>query len=173
MGGNKTLRLLRGRPLIDWVFAAVRPQSAEVLVSTNEHASAYTHLGCAVVGDRLSGFAGPLAGLQAAMHCASHDWVASVPCDTPFLPRDLIERLFDAAGAGDAAVAVVQGRRQPAIALYRKTVLPRLDAYLESGGRKAGAWLDTLQANAAVFADAGAFININTLQELEVFNTHD
>lgn len=173
MGGNKTLRQLRGRPLIDWVHSAVSPGSAEVLISANENSGAYAHLGCDVVADGMPGHAGPLAGLQAAMRRARHDWIASVPCDTPFLPQDLIARLFEAAGEGPAAVAVAGGRRQPTIALYRKSVLPRLDAYLESGERKAGKWLDALRANAAVFDDAHAFININTQDELEECNAHD
>ncbi len=173
MGGNKTLRELRGRPLIDWVHAAVSPQSAELLISANGNPSAYAHLGCAVIADRLPGFAGPLAGLQAAMQCARHDWVASVPCDTPFLPDDLIARLFDAVGANDAAVALVEGRRQPTIALYHRRVLPRLDAYLESGERRMGGWLRTLHAGEAVFEDAVAFININTPQDLETCNAHE
>lgn len=173
MGGNKTLQNLRGRPLIDWVFAAIRPQSAEVLISANENKAAYAHLGCPVIADRLPGYAGPLAGLQAAMLDASHDWIASVPCDTPFLPDNLIVRLFDALGDAEAAVALVEGKRQPTIALYRKNVRPKLDAYLKSGERKAGKWLATLQVSEAVFDDADAFININTQTELEECNAHD
>jgi molybdenum cofactor guanylyltransferase len=170
MGGNKALQNLRGRPLIDWVFAVVRPQSAEVLISANENQTAYAHLGCPVIADHLPGYAGPLAGLQAAMQQANCAWVASVPCDTPYLPQDLIARLCTAMGDAEAAVAVVAGRRQPAIALYRKNVLPKLDAYLQRGERKVGGWLDTLHVNEAVFDDADAFTNFNSLAELEAAN---
>lgn len=167
IGGNKALQILRGRQLIEWVFSAVRPQSAEVLISASDNQPAYAHFRCPVIADHLPGYAGPLAGLQAAMQQANCEWVASVPCDTPYLPDNLIARLMSAAAGAEAAVAVVDGRRQPAIALYRKNLLPGLDAYLNSGERKVGGWLDTLQVNGAVFQDNDAFININTIEELE------
>jgi len=98
-----------------------------------------------------------------------------VPCDTPFLPTDLLARLYAAINkaSAEAAVAVVEGRRQPTIALYRKNVLPKLDDYLDSGARKVGGWLDTLQVSEVVFDDAAAFININSSEELAAANqTH-
>ncbi len=165
IGGDKALQLLRGRPLIDWVLDAVKPQSAEVLISANERHAAYAHCGCRIVADLTPG-AGPLAGLQAAMRQASHEWVASVPCDTPFLPSDLIERLFAALNDGEAAVAVA-GRRHPTIALYRKSLLPRLDAYLAAGERRVGGWLDTLRVGEAVFDEVAAFANVNTREDLQ------
>src|SRR5271169_2169810 len=167
IGGNKALQALRGRSLINWVFSAIRQQSAEVLISANENQSAYVYLGCPVIADRLPGYAGPLAGLQAAMLQASYECVASVPCDTPFLPDNLIAKLWAAIADAEAAVAVVEGKRQPAVALYRKNLLHRLDTYLGMGERKAGGWLDTLQASEVVFDNARAFININTQDELE------
>jgi len=173
IGGNKALQDLRGRPLINWAFSAIRPQSAEVLISANENQSAYAYLGCPVIAYRLPGYAGPLGGLQAAMLQASYEWVASVPCDTPFLPDNLIAKLWAAIADAEAAVAVVEGKRQPAIALYRKNLLPKLDTYLGRGERRVGVWLDTLQASEVAFDDAHAFININTQDELEGYNTHD
>ncbi len=165
IGGDKALQRLRGKPLIDWVFAAVRPQSDEVLISANEQHGAYAHCGCRIFRDITPG-AGPLAGLQAAMLNARNDWVASVPCDTPFLPADLIPRLLAAAVHADGAVAVAGGRRHPTIAVYRKSVLPKLDAYLAAGGRKVGGWLDTLHTADVPFDDAAAFVNVNTREEL-------
>ena len=173
IGGDKGLRHLHGRPLLAWVLDAVCCQSDEVLLSANDSREEYANFGCPVIADQTSGWAGPLAGLQSALRCARHDWVASVPCDTPFLPDDLIARLSVAVGEAEAAVAVVEGRRQPTIALYRKNVLPKLDAYLAGGERKVGGWLDTLQVSEVVFDDAAAFININTLEELEGYNNRD
>jgi len=169
IGGDKGLRLLHGRPLIAWVLDVIQAQSGEVLLSAN--GEEYSNFDCPVIFDQPSGWAGPLAGLQSALSRAQYDWVASVPCDTPFLPKDLIEKLLAAAGSTEAAVAVVKGRRQPVIALYRKNVLAKLDAYLAAGERKVGDWLDSLQINEVVFDDAEAFININTQEELEAVNS--
>ena len=170
IGGDKGLQSLRGRPLLIWVLDTVRNQSDEVLLSANGGRDEYAELGCLVIADQTPGWAGPLAGLQSALNHARHDWIACVPCDTPFLPKDLIARLYAAIGGSDAAVAVVEGRRQPTIALYRKSVLPKLNAYLDSGARKVGGWLDTLQVSEAVFYDAAAFININSSVELATAN---
>ncbi len=170
MGGDKGLKRLHGRPLIEWVIGALAHQGTEIIISANDNPAAYAKLGYRVISDTLPGYAGPLAGVHAALQYAGSEWVASVPCDTPFLPGDLIERLLAAAGEGEAAVAVVRGRRQPTIAVYRRSVLPRLSAYLAQGERRVGDWLIALRAREAVFEDAAAFININSPEELEAAN---
>ena len=171
IGGDKGLQLLRGKALIDWVMDVIRKQSDEVLISANANQEEYAKRGCQVIADQIAEGAGPLAGLQAALKVARHEWVACVPCDTPFLPDDLITRLRAALiPSVEAAVAVVAGKRQPTIALYRKDVLPRLDAYLNSGARKVGYWLNVLQVSEVAFDDDAAFSNINSLDELMLAN---
>ncbi|MFZ1547678.1 MAG: molybdenum cofactor guanylyltransferase MobA [Candidatus Nitrotoga sp.] len=169
IGGAKGLQPLHGRALIGWVLDSVSRQSEEVLINANGVPDAYLCFGYPVIADETPDWPGPLAGLQSALRLARHDWVASVPCDTPFLPDDLIARLYKAVSTTttmDAAVAVVAGKRQPTIALYRKNVLPKLDAYLNSGGRKVNGWLETLHVSEALIDDAIAFTNINTLDDL-------
>ncbi|MBI1173800.1 MAG: molybdenum cofactor guanylyltransferase [Sideroxydans sp.] len=171
IGGAKALQLLQGQPLIDWVLQAVRVQCGTVLISANDNPASFSHCGCPVLPDQTTGYAGPLAGLQAAMLQASHEWVASVPCDAPFLPADLLARLHAAMGSpAEAAVAVTGGRRQPAIALYRRSVLPKLNDYLAGGGRKVKAWQDSLQLSEVPFEHAAAFINLNSVHELALAN---
>lgn len=169
IGGAKGLQLLHGRALIDWVSDSVSRQSEETLINANGLHDDYLCFGYPVIADQTPNWIGPLAGLQSALRLARHDWVASVPCDTPFLPDDLIVRLYKAAStitAVEASVAVVAGKRQPTIALYHKSVLPKLDAYLNLGGRKVNSWLETLRLSEAVLDDAIAFTNINTLDDL-------
>jgi molybdenum cofactor guanylyltransferase len=180
IGGDKALQLLQGRPLLDWVLQAVRAQSDEVLISTNGDLLRYARPGCRLVADRMAGYAGPLAGVQAALLQASCAWLASVPCDAPFLPRDLIVRLQAALGDAEAAVAVAEGKRQPAIALYRRSVLPQLESRLAGGGRKVTQWQDSLRLAEVPFANAAQFINLNSAPELALANqilndggTHD
>lgn len=171
IGGNKGLQLLHGKALIDWVLDAIRAQSDEILINANTNKSDYANRGVGVIADASLEYAGPLAGLQAALHSAQYDWVACVPCDTPFLPDDLIHRLRSAiTPTTEVVVAIADGQRQPTIALYRKDVLPKLDAYLDSGARKVGDWLNTLRLSEVVFEDAVAFANINSLHELQLAN---
>jgi len=169
IGGAKGLQPLHGRALIDWVLDSVSRQCEEVLINANGVPDAYLCFGFPVIADQTPDWPGPLAGLQSALRLARHDWVASVPCDTPFLPDDLIARLYKAVSTTttmEASVAVVAGKRQPTIALYHKSVLPKLDAYLNSGSRKVNSWLETLNLSEVVIDDAIAFTNINTLDDL-------
>lgn len=168
IGGDKGLQTLQGRALISWVLDVVSHDSDEILINANNAHAAYQRFGYRVIADQLPDWPGPLAGLHAALLCAKNDYVMTVPCDTPFLPADLIARLSDALilRSTEAAVAVAGGRRQPAIALYRKSVLPRLLAYLNSGGRKVNDWLDSLQLSEVVFDNAADFDNINTGEDL-------
>ena len=168
MGGvDKGLKPLRGKPMVEHVLSRLVPQVAEVIVNANQNREAYARLGHAVVGDEVSGFAGPLAGLHAGMKAASHPFVLTVPCDSPFLPADLAARLSAALGANQVAVAKTGEQPHPVFALVRRDVLPNLEAFLRGGGRKIDAWYGALAHVEVSFDDeADAFRNINTLEEL-------
>ena len=100
MGGvDKGLVMLDGRPMVARVLERLRPQVADVLINANQNAERYAEFGYPVVRDAVGGFAGPLAGLHAGLAQLRHEYAATVPCDSPFLPADLIARL----GAGLSA----------------------------------------------------------------------
>lgn len=170
MGGDKGLQALHGRALLSWVLEAVRQNSNEILINANSTRQDYAQFGFRVIADQLPDWPGPLAGLHAALLVAQNEYVLTVPCDTPFLPDDLIPRLLGALTlqSTEAAVAVTGGHRQPAIALYRKSVLSGLFGYLASGKRKVNDWLDSLQLSEVVFDNAENFDNINTLDDLSL-----
>lgn len=177
MGGDKGLQILHGKPLLNWVLEAVRQESAEILINANSApghraTAVYAGFGYPVIADQLPDWPGPLAGLHAALLSAAHDYVLTVPCDTPFLPADLLSRLQRGllAQGAEAAVAVTGGRRQPAIALYCKSVLPKLVTYMEAGGRKVNGWLDGLQSSEVVFDNVAEFDNINSQEDLALAN---
>lgn len=171
MGGtDKGLVGLHGKPMVAHVAERFALQVDELLVNANQNLQAYAALGYPVLPDTMTGYAGPLAGLQTGLTAAQHDLVATAPCDSPFLPADLVARLRAGLEASDAdlAVAVTHGQAHPVFALVRRRVLPHLTAYLDGGGRKIDAWYATLHVAEVGFDDeADAFMNINTLQELD------
>ena len=175
MGGvDKGLKRLRGRPMVAWVIERLAPQVDEILVNANQNAAAYAVFGYRVIADDIAGYAGPLAGLQRGLAEAKHDFVATVPCDSPFLPRDLIARLRDALERDAAEIAVARTGEQPhpVFCLCRKRVLDSLTGFLADGGRKIDAWHARLRAVEVRFDDQpGAFSNINTEEELRAFET--
>jgi len=170
MGGvDKGLQNLNGRPMVQWVLARLAPQVDTVLINANQNLARYGEFGCEVLPDRIPDFAGPLAGLHAALSHATSPLLVTVPCDSPFLPTDLVARLRTALEAQDAELAVARAgdRAHRAFCLVRRELLPRLDAFLASGGRKVGLWHASLRVAEVAFDDeAESFSNINTPEEL-------
>lgn len=175
MGGvDKGLQPLRGRPMIAWVIERLAPQVDEIIINANQHLGQYAAFGHRLVADEVGGFAGPLAGLHAGMKAASHPLIATCPCDSPFLPADLVARLRSALAERRADVAVARTGEQPhpVFSLARRELLPHLESFLASGGRKFDAWYTMLKMVEVPFDDeAAAFSNINTPEELRSFET--
>lgn len=171
---DKGLKMLRGKPMVQWVLERFAPQVDDVLINANQNLDQYQLLGHQVVPDEISGYAGPLAGLHRGLSVATHDLIATVPCDSPFLPLDLIARLSAALNEqqADFAVARTGDQPHPVFCLTHKSVLPGLTAFLQSGGRKIDAWYAALKVAEVRFDDeAEAFSNINTVEELRGFES--
>jgi len=171
---DKGLQLLRGQPMAAWVIERFAPQVDEILINANQNPDRYAALGYRVIPDEIAGYAGPLAGLHRGLTEAAHDLVATVPCDSPFLPRDLVARLGAALEREHAEIAVAKTGEQPhpVFCLCRRSVLPGLTAFLAAGGRKIDAWYANLKVIEVAFDDnPDAFSNINTDEELRAFET--
>src|SRR5207302_4934849 len=168
MGGvDKGLQPLQGKTMVEHVLARLAPQVDEVVINANQNLERYGAFGHRVVSDRVGGFAGPLAGLHAGLAAIAHPLAVTVPCDSPFLPSDLVARLHSDLGSNDLAVAKTGEQPHPVFALVRRSVAESLRAFLASGGRKIEAWYASLKVGEVLFDDeADAFRNINTLEEL-------
>ena len=170
MGGvDKGLQPFRGRRLVEWIIERLRPQVDEILINANQNPERYAEHGYSVISDLVPDFAGPLAGFHSALSSAANDLVITVPCDSPFLPVDLADRLWRAldGASADIAVARTGARAHPVFCLLRRSLLPHLDDYLSQGGRKIDAWYANLNVVEVPFDDnPDAFGNFNTLDEL-------
>ncbi len=170
MGGvDKGLVALGGRPLAAWVVAALRPQVAGVVINANRNAEIYATLADRVIADELTGYHGPLAGMAAAMGVVATPWIVTAPCDSPFVPPDLVARLLRARAAAGADIVVAHDgeRLQPVFALIACRLRDALAAFLASGGRKIDLWYAEQGYATADFADAPrTFLNFNTPDEL-------
>lgn len=174
MGGlDKGLQLLEGRPLVTWVLERLSPQVEEVLINANRNVARYASLGYRVIPDLDSERAGPLAGLQRGLMEAAHELVATVPCDAPHFPADLVRKLAQPLREQkvDLAVAKTGQRIQPVFCVARKSLLPQLNAFMEDGGRKVEAWFGTLRTVAVDFGSEAAFTNVNTPEDLRRFES--
>jgi molybdenum cofactor guanylyltransferase len=177
MGGvDKGLKLLRGRPMVDWVRERLAPQVDELLINANQNLDAYRKFGLTVIEDRIDGYAGPLAGLQRGLEGATNPYVVTAPCDSPFLPRDLVSRLYSGLTTAQAQLAVARTGDQPhpVFCLCERALGPHLTAFLDAGGRKIDAWYSGLKVVEVQFDDeVEAFSNINTPEELLEFEQRE
>jgi len=173
MGGvDKGLQAFRGKRLVDHVYERLAPQVGGVIINANQNQEEYRSFGVRVVSDAIGGFAGPLAGFHAGLSVSKRPFLASVPCDSPFLPEDLIARLYarlDETGA-ELAVAKTGDQPHPVFSLMRRGVLDHLADFLKGGGRKIDAWYASLNSVEVAFDDEPqAFSNINTREELQTW----
>jgi molybdopterin-guanine dinucleotide biosynthesis protein A len=171
MGTDKALVPLAGRPLIAHVAARLAPQVDALVVNANGDAARFAGLGRAIVADAAARpGAGPLAGVAAALGYAQAQgfaWLATAPCDAPFLPLDLVARLAAAAdekGAPIAAAACARGL-EPMFALWSTALARAVGAALAAGEGGPRALMTRLGAAQVAFADADAFANLNTPEE--------
>jgi molybdenum cofactor guanylyltransferase len=179
-GADKGLQILHGMPLAAHVLARLAPQVGTLAISANRNHDAYAALGApwhaGVLADTLPDFPGPLAGLLAGLRAARTEWLLTAPCDSPWLPADLAERLGHTALAhresgADIVTATTANAEgvvslHPVFALVRTSLADDLAAFLDAGERKVRAWYARHKAAEVAFADERAFYNINSLQEL-------
>jgi molybdenum cofactor guanylyltransferase len=178
MGGlDKGLVPLHGRPMIAHVLERFAPQVSRLALNVNRYHLEYESFSLPLVSDTLSGFPGPLAGLAAGMEFFQNtcgavltDWIVTTPCDSPFLPTDLVETLRAEAQQRGAPIAVARtpSGAQPVFAVYQIGLLASLQSFLTSGKRKIDVWTAQHSAIHVDFADENAFTNINTLAELRL-----
>jgi molybdenum cofactor guanylyltransferase len=166
MGGeDKGLIELNGRPLLDYIIAGLESRVGTILVNANRNLERYREFGYPVVEDIVTGFSGPLAGMATGMQAAGTPLLLTVPCDSPFVPADLGERLLRVMRETGAGVCVAHDgeRLQPVHALLNCRLLPDLLAYLDGGGRKIDTWYARHRMARADFSDMpDMFLNLNT-----------
>ena len=169
MGGqDKGLIPFSGRPLVEWVIDALRPQVRHLLINANRNHATYAAYGYPVISDRIEGFQGPLAGFLSTMAQVDTPWIITLPCDGPFPAPDLVERLCSALREqhGELAVASDGHRLQPVYALLPVTLASSLQAYLDAGERKIDRWYASHRIATADFSDQSqCFANVNTSEE--------
>ena len=174
MGGvDKGLQTLHGKPLFQFIYDRLHSQVEHISVNANRNQAIYATVGLPVFGDNIEGFQGPLRGILTALERADTDFVLFVPCDSPFFPDNLLEKLKSAVDFHGVSIAYVHDgeREHPTFCLMACGLKDKLAAYLASGERR---MLQFMRQNGAVSVDfsenKAAFTNINTLDELQQFN---
>ncbi|WAK04107.1 molybdenum cofactor guanylyltransferase MobA [Methylobacter sp. YRD-M1] len=166
---DKGLVNFKGRPMISYAIAAMLPVVDQLIINANRNRERYRQFGLPVVADQTDTFDGPLAGILTAMIHADADVLLVMPCDSPLVKAEHLRKLLSTRAEQDADVAVAfDGERlHPVFMAIRTALKNNLEAYLSSGERKIGLWLEQLNRVKADFSDTpDIFTNINTLTEL-------
>lgn len=168
-GKDKGLLMVAGKPLIAHVLQRVLPQVNTVIISANRHLNQYGQFEFPVVADHMKDHQGPLAGIAAALDHVHTEYLVTVPCDTPLLPLDLVDRLWTAMEDEEADMAVAHDgeQLQHLVALIRRAAAGSVNEFLEEGGRAVKDWAAKLFPAVAWFADQPlAFRNVNNDADL-------
>ncbi|WP_114633551.1 molybdenum cofactor guanylyltransferase MobA [Vibrio splendidus] len=173
MGGkDKGLVELNGSPLIQYVINKLSQQDVSITINANRNLDSYQAF-APVVSDSFPDYPGPLGGIHAGLKNASTDWVGFVPCDSPQISDDLVERFCSAVKENSDILVAHDGEfKQPVFTLFHKRVLPKLEAFLERGDRKIILLYKECVTEYVDFSDSpNCFVNLNTPEELTQFGT--
>ena len=166
---DKGLINYKGRPMVSYAIAALAAVADQSIINANRNLEHYQHFGLPVIADQTGNFDGPLAGVLTAMIHADTDILLVMPCDSPLVKAEHLQKLLATRAEHDADVAVAfDGERLHPVFLAIKTSLKNsLQGYLSSGQRKIDRWLEQQKMVKADFSnEPEIFININTMTEL-------
>ncbi|MBL0932531.1 MAG: molybdenum cofactor guanylyltransferase MobA [Alphaproteobacteria bacterium] len=173
-GGDKALRLLAGKPMLGHVLDRAARQVGALVLNANGDSSRFAEFGLPCVADSVPGFAGPLAGVLAgldwaATHVPETELVASFPADAPFLPRDMVRRLYDARDGAAIAIASSGGRTHPVCGLWPVALRDDLRrALIDENIHKVETWIARHKSVVVDFAidPIDPFFNANAPDDL-------
>ncbi len=169
MGGqDKGLLDFNGRLMIEILIEALQNQALDIVINANRNQSKYQSYGYPVINDELKDFQGPLAGFASAMAVVKSDYILTLPCDSPMLADNFVERFIETHNREQTPVCVAHDgeRLQPVYALIDTGLLDDLKRFLESGERKIDRWYAQYSYAIVDFsAEKAMFENINTPED--------
>ena len=175
-GGDKPMRRIGGRTILERVIARLQPQCDGLILNANGDPARFAGFGLPVVADTVENFPGPLAGILAALDWAAINrpeisLVLSAAADCPFLPRDLVTRLYQALVKENAqlAVAASDGQSHPVIGLWSVALRDELrHALVVEDIRNVGRWTARYRLATVTWQTApiDPFFNANTMDDI-------
>ena len=173
-GGDKPMRQIAGRTILDRVIARLKPQCDGLILNANGDPARFAAFGLPVIADTVADFPGPLAGILAALDWVATDrpeisWVLSAAADCPFLPRDLVARLHAVREAKTLPLACARSGewRHPVVGLWPVALRHDLRRALGVGLRKIEAWTESHGVALAEWPaePVDPFFNVNTPED--------
>lgn len=167
MGRDKSLIPFLGMPLIQRIRDQLRPHFHTIHLSTNTPEK-YRFLDLPHIPDREPG-QGPLMGIVSALTALPHSKIFITGCDIPIIDSSFLYRLLSAAQHADIVTGrSPNGRSEPLLAVYDRSILPLAEELLASGVRRISCLFDNVNhINIPIPAGANWYHNLNTPEDLE------
>ena len=175
-GGDKPMRQIAGRTILDRVIARLGPQCQGLILNANGDPARFASFGLPVIADTVKNFPGPLAGVLAALDWAATnrpdvEFMLSAAADCPFLPRDLVARLHRTRAEQNAqlAVAASAGQSHPVIGLWSVALREELrHALVVEDMRKIDRWTARYRLATVTWPaePLDPFFNANTMDDI-------
>jgi molybdopterin-guanine dinucleotide biosynthesis protein A len=175
-GGDKPMRTIGGRTLLDRVIARLAPQCDGLILNANGDPARFAAFGLPVIADGVADFPGPLAGILAGLDWTAANqpevtWMLSAAADCPFLPRDLVLRLHNDLAEQDAqlAVAASDGQSHPVIGLWHVSLREELrHALVVEDVRRIDRWTARYRLATVTWpvTPLDPFFNANTVEDI-------
>ena len=170
MGGqDKGLIEMNHIPMVKYVLDVITPQVGQIIINANRNHERYAEYGWPVIKDEFEGYNGPLAGMASSMRRVKTPWMVTAPCDSPFVPGDLVQRLYSNLIKMQADISVAHDgkRAQPVFVMLKTDLRDSLLDFLNGGERKIDKWFERHTLAVTDFSDKPeTFININDRDEL-------
>ncbi len=168
-GADKGLVQFRGKPLIEHVIQAFEPQVGNLLINANRNHEIYKNYGFDIVSDESEDYCGPLAGILSALNKIDTPYLATAPCDTPFISRNIVAKLSLSILSEKTEISVAHNgdRLQPVFCVMKKDLIISINNYLREGGRKIDQWIKQHSVTIVdLSSEIKCFENFNSKEEI-------
>ena len=174
MGGiDKGLVDVLGKQLISYTFHCIRHQVSNLMINANRNIDAYKKYNVEIISDLTTERLGPLAGIQSGLLNCKTEYLLSVPCDVPNLPKNLCEILYKdlTKNNSDCVMPYTINKKRikrthPVILLLKSKLAHSLNDFIKNGGRKIDLWTKTLNTSEVFFSDENSFLNVNKIEDI-------
>ena len=162
MGSPKGLLEYNGFTFLDHIIYNTAVFDKQYISANDE---LYSSFGCDIIADNYKDI-GPMGALQACLNKCEKEYVFFIPCDMPFITEETIFTLYNQLGSdADATVFKTDDKIFPTVGIYKKSVLPYIEAQIQTGSYKMMAILDRINTQYIQPTNQNQFKNINTPQD--------
>ena len=174
-GGIKSLESFNNKTIFDRILGILSSQIVNVIINSNDKSNMFKNYNLAIIKDELKGYLGPLAGIHAAfnwlkINMPHIEWLVSVPGDTPFLPINLVKKLYLKAKKNNKKIVLAKSNNNlhPVIGLWNCNLVEDLEKNLKNGTRKILLWAERHPMDTENFDQYSydPFFNINIKEDL-------